>query len=139
MGAAALVAAAVGAGLDAPGAQIGGGLGGDRARVLQARLQRGAVADVAVDVAAGDVVADDATLDALEGEGRVVFRYLEHNPNGSFRDIAGITNAAGTVVGLMPHPEHAVESLFGPDPRTGTDGTDGLRFFTSALKAVLAA
>jgi phosphoribosylformylglycinamidine synthase len=87
----------------------------------------------------GGFVADDATLDALEGEGRVVFRYLERNPNGSFRDIAGVTNASGTVVGLMPHPEHAVEALFGPDPRTGTDGTDGLRFFTSALKAVLAA
>jgi phosphoribosylformylglycinamidine synthase I len=87
----------------------------------------------------GGFVADDATLDRLEGEGRVVVRYLEHNPNGSYRDIAGITNASGTVVGLMPHPEHATESLFGPDARTGSDGTDGLRFFTSALKAVLAA
>lgn len=87
----------------------------------------------------GGFVADVATLDALEGEGRVVFRYLDVNPNGSYRDIAGITNAAGTVVGLMPHPEHAVEPLFGPDPRTGSDGTDGLRFFTSVLTTGLKA
>jgi phosphoribosylformylglycinamidine synthase subunit PurQ / glutaminase len=80
----------------------------------------------------GGFVADDATLDRLEGEGRVVARYLRINPNGSYRDIAGISNASGTVVGLMPHPEHAVEPLFGP-------GTDGLRFFTSALAGVLAA
>ncbi len=86
----------------------------------------------------GQFVADEHTLDELEGEGRVVFRYVGWNPNGSRRDIAGITNAAGNVVGLMPHPEHAVESGFGPDgpagPRTGTDG---LRFFTSALGALV--
>ena len=63
------------------------------------------------------------TLDRLEGEGRVVARYLDVNPNGSLRDIAGITNERGNVVGLMPHPEHAVEDLTGP-------GTDGLGFFT---------
>jgi phosphoribosylformylglycinamidine synthase I len=74
----------------------------------------------------GGFVADDATLDRLEGEGRVVFRYAGVNPNGSLRDIAGITNERGNVVGLMPHPEHAVEELCGP-------GTDGLGFFTSAL------
>jgi phosphoribosylformylglycinamidine synthase I len=74
----------------------------------------------------GGFVADDATLDRLEGEGRVVFRYVGVNPNGSLRDIAGITNERGNVVGLMPHPEHAVEDLCGP-------GTDGLGFFTSAL------
>jgi phosphoribosylformylglycinamidine synthase I len=74
----------------------------------------------------GGFVADDATLDRLEGEGRVVFRYVGVNPNGSLRDIAGITNERGNVVGLMPHPEHAVEELCGP-------GTDGLGFFTSAL------
>jgi phosphoribosylformylglycinamidine synthase I len=87
----------------------------------------------------GGFVADDATLDALQGEGRVVARYLEVNPNGSYRDIAGISNASGTVVGLMPHPEHAVEPLFGPDRdgSGGFDGTDGLRFFTSALVGVL--
>jgi phosphoribosylformylglycinamidine synthase subunit PurQ / glutaminase len=76
----------------------------------------------------GRYVADEHVLDELEAEGRVAFRYLEGNPNGSLRDIAGITNAAGNVVGLMPHPEHAVE------PVIGTGGTDGLGFFTSAMK-----
>ncbi len=56
--------------------------------------------------------ADDATLDALEADTRVVFRYAEgHNPNGSARDIAGICNEQGNVVGLMPHPEHAVDPV----------------------------
>jgi phosphoribosylformylglycinamidine synthase len=88
----------------------------------------------------GGFVASDATLDALDGEGRVVARYLGVNPNGSYRDIAGISNAAGSVVGLMPHPEHAVEAGFGPDvDAAGRPGsTDGLRFFTSLLSAVLA-
>ncbi|MEU7318137.1 phosphoribosylformylglycinamidine synthase subunit PurQ [Streptomyces sp. NPDC007083] len=79
----------------------------------------------------GGYVADERTLDELEGEGRVVVRYLGGNPNGSRRDIAGITNGAGNVVGLMPHPEHAVEALTGPT-------TDGLGFFTSALKKLVA-
>lgn len=79
----------------------------------------------------GRFVADDKTLDQLEGEGRVVFRYSGGNPNGSFRDIAGITNARGNVVGLMPHPEHAVEELTGP-------GLDGLGFFESVLTSTLA-
>jgi phosphoribosylformylglycinamidine synthase len=88
----------------------------------------------------GGYVADQRTLDELEGEGRVVVRYLEVNPNGSYRDIAGVSNAAGTVVGLMPHPEHAVEPGYGPDPGAGGGtGTDGLAFFTSALSAVAAA
>ncbi len=87
----------------------------------------------------GGFVADDRTLDELEGEGRVVARYLGADPNGSYRAIAGISNAAGNVVGLMPHPEHAVEPGFGPDPRTGTDGLDGLRFFTSVLESVVKA
>ena len=88
----------------------------------------------------GGYVADEATLDRLEGEGQVVFRYLDVNPNGSYRDIAGISNASGSVVGLMPHPEHATEAGYGPDgPGSGTDGTDGLRFFTSALQGVLSA
>jgi phosphoribosylformylglycinamidine synthase len=78
----------------------------------------------------GRYVADEDTLDRLEGEGRVVARYLEVNPNGSLRDIAGISNEAGNVVGLMPHPEHAVEDLTGP-------GTDGLGFFTSAVAQLL--
>jgi phosphoribosylformylglycinamidine synthase I len=71
----------------------------------------------------GCYVASAETLDELEGEGRVVARYLGADPNGSMRGIAGITNARGNVVGLMPHPEHAVEEGFGP-------GTDGLGFFT---------
>ncbi len=74
----------------------------------------------------GCYVADARTLDALEAEGRVVFRYVGGNPNGSQRDIAGIRNESGTVVGLMPHPEHAVEALTGPS-------TDGLGLFTSVL------
>jgi phosphoribosylformylglycinamidine synthase len=77
----------------------------------------------------GAYVADQHTLDLLEGEGRVVARYLNGNPNGSQRAIAGISNEAGNVVGLMPHPEHAVEDLCGP-------GTDGLGFFTSAIAAL---
>ena len=87
----------------------------------------------------GGFVADGDTLDRIEGEGRVVARYLGPNPNGSYRDIAGISNASGTVVGLMPHPEHAVEPGFGPDADAeGQPGsTDGLRFFTSALQAAI--
>jgi phosphoribosylformylglycinamidine synthase I len=90
----------------------------------------------------GQFVADNYTLDVLEGEGRVVFRYVDGNPNGSRRDIAGISNAAGNVVGLMPHPEHAVEAGFGPDSsaRGNVDvrgGTDGLGIFTSVLKKLV--
>ena len=78
----------------------------------------------------GRYVADEATLDALEAEGRVVARYAAgSNPNGSMRDIAGVTNATRNVVGLMPHPEHAV------DP-TLIGGTDGRGFFESVLGAV---
>jgi len=94
----------------------------------------------------GQYVADRSTLDELEGEGRVTFRYVvDHaddsargtydrfagrNPNGSYRDIAGITNERGNVVGLMPHPEHAIEEGYGPS-------LDGLKFFTSVLKSVV--
>ena len=63
-------------------------------------------------------------------EGRVVARYVGENPNGSRNLIAGITNDRGNIVGLMPHPEHAIEDLCGP-------GTDGLGFFTSILKAMV--
>ena len=77
----------------------------------------------------GRYVASEAVLDELEGEGRVVFRYAD-NPNGSMRDIAGISSADGRVVGLMPHPEHATEPLTGPSD-------DGLGLFYSALDAVL--
>jgi phosphoribosylformylglycinamidine synthase I len=78
----------------------------------------------------GGFVADERTLDELEGEGRVAFRYVGDNPNGSYRAIAGITNDRGNIVGLMPHPEHCVEDLYGPS-------TDGLGFFTSVLKQVV--
>ena len=117
----------------------------------------------------GQYVADTRTLDEIEGEGRVAFRYVvehgvvehgvvEHgvvghgvagnrvadgpgasekydrfagrNPNGSYRDIAGVTNERGNVVGLMPHPEHAIEQGYGPS-------LDGLKFFTSVLKSVV--
>jgi phosphoribosylformylglycinamidine synthase len=79
----------------------------------------------------GRYVAAAGVLDELEGEGRVVFRYHD-NPNGSLRDIAGVSSANGRVVGLMPHPEHATEALTGPSD-------DGLGLFYSALDAVLAA
>ncbi|OUM43794.1 phosphoribosylformylglycinamidine synthase I [Arthrobacter agilis] len=90
----------------------------------------------------GQFVADNRTLDELEGEGRVVFRYVDGNPNGSRRDIAGISNIAGNVVGLMPHPEHAVEAGFGPDSSARGEvgvrgGTDGLGIFTSVLKKLV--
>jgi phosphoribosylformylglycinamidine synthase len=80
----------------------------------------------------GGYVADDTTLDRLEGDGLVVARYVGDNPNGSSRAIAGVSNARGNVVGLMPHPEHAVEELTGPS-------TDGLGFFTSVLDAMVRA
>jgi phosphoribosylformylglycinamidine synthase I len=86
----------------------------------------------------GQFVADDKTLDMLEAEGRVVFRYVGGNPNGSRRDIAGISNEAGNVVGLMPHPEHAVEPGYGPELiHAGHSGTDGLGFFTSVLNKLV--
>ncbi|WP_157254328.1 phosphoribosylformylglycinamidine synthase subunit PurQ [Nonomuraea typhae] len=79
----------------------------------------------------GRYVASDETLTELEASGRVVFRYLDGNPNGSLNDIAGITNEAGNVVGLMPHPEHAVEDL------VGAPSTDGRGFFTSILRKLV--
>ncbi len=88
----------------------------------------------------GGYVADTETVARLEGEGRVVFRYLGVNPNGSIRDIAGIANDRGNVVGLMPHPEHATEPGFGPDTADAMrSGVDGLRVFRSALESLLAA
>ncbi len=87
----------------------------------------------------GGYIADAETLARVEGEGLVAFRYAGVNPNGSLHDIAGLTNREGTVVGLMPHPEHAVEPGFGPDTDAAMrSGEDGLVFFTSiALEAVL--
>ncbi|WP_353116039.1 phosphoribosylformylglycinamidine synthase subunit PurQ [Microbacterium sp.] len=85
----------------------------------------------------GGYIASDETLDRLEDDGLVAFRYAGINPNGSLRDIAGITNPAGNVVGLMPHPEHATEPGFGPDTRAAMrSGVDGLGFFESAIAAV---
>ena len=102
----------------------------------------------------GQYVADQHTLDELEGEGRVAFRYVvrqrvldgpdaaqvtapvkydrfaTRNPNGSYRDIAGVTNERGNVVGLMPHPEHAIEVGYGPS-------LDGRKFFTSVLRSLV--
>ncbi|MFD1932174.1 MULTISPECIES: phosphoribosylformylglycinamidine synthase subunit PurQ [Nonomuraea] len=79
----------------------------------------------------GRYVASAETLQELESNGQVVFRYLGGNPNGSLNDIAGISNEAGNIVGLMPHPEHAVEDL------VGAPSTDGLGFFTSILKKLV--
>ncbi|WP_030455087.1 phosphoribosylformylglycinamidine synthase subunit PurQ [Herbidospora cretacea] len=79
----------------------------------------------------GRYVADAETLAELEASGRVVFRYAGSNPNGSLNDIAGITNEAGNVVGLMPHPEHAVEEL------TGAPGVDGRGFFSSIVRKLV--
>jgi phosphoribosylformylglycinamidine synthase I len=82
----------------------------------------------------GGYIATPDTIKMLEEENRVVFRYLDVNPNGSMNDIAGLTNERGNVVGLMPHPEHAVEPGFGPDrPEAMRSGTDGLKFFQSVI------
>ncbi len=78
----------------------------------------------------GSYQCDDETLKMLEGEGRIIARYVGENPNGSRNLIAGISNERGNIVGLMPHPEHAVDALTGP-------GTDGLGFFTSVLKTMV--
>jgi phosphoribosylformylglycinamidine synthase len=78
----------------------------------------------------GSFQCDDETLKSLEDNNRVIARYVGENPNGSRNLIAGITNERGNVVGLMPHPEHAIDSLTGPS-------TDGLPFFTSVLIALV--
>ncbi len=75
----------------------------------------------------GRYVANEKTLQQLEAEDRVIARYVGGNPNGSQRDIAGVRNEAGNVVGLMPHPEHAIDELTGPS-------MDGFGFFSSVLK-----
>jgi len=90
----------------------------------------GQVITVPVKNGEGCYQADDATLDELERTGRVVVRYHDLNPNGSRRDIAGIRNERGNVVGLMPHPEHAIDDLTGPS-------SDGLGFFTSILTTLV--
>ena len=78
----------------------------------------------------GSFQCDDETLKSLEDSNRIIARYVGENPNGSRNLIAGITNDRGNVVGLMPHPEHAIDSLTGPS-------TDGLPFFTSVLTALV--
>lgn len=80
----------------------------------------------------GCYMAEQSTLDELEAEGRVVFRYVGGNPNGSRNDIAGIRSENGRVVGLMPHPEHAIDALTGPSD-------DGLGMFYSAVDALVKA
>jgi phosphoribosylformylglycinamidine synthase len=80
----------------------------------------------------GCYMAEQSTLDSLEAEGRVVFRYVGGNPNGSRNDIAGIRSENGRVVGLMPHPEHAIDALTGPSD-------DGLGMFYSAVDALIKA
>ncbi|MBL5974656.1 MAG: phosphoribosylformylglycinamidine synthase subunit PurQ [Candidatus Leucobacter sulfamidivorax] len=87
----------------------------------------------------GGYIADDETLKRLEGDGLIAFRYAGVNPNGSQQDIAGLSNERGNVVGLMPHPEHAVEPGFGPGTAERMrSGVDGLRFFTSAIETLAA-
>ncbi|MEY4311109.1 MAG: hypothetical protein RLZ71_1035 [Actinomycetota bacterium] len=88
----------------------------------------------------GGYIADEETLKRLEGENLITFRYSEVNPNGSLNNIAGLRNARGNVVGLMPHPEHAVEAGFGPDTAVAMrSGLDGLKFFTSVIKSLVEA
>jgi phosphoribosylformylglycinamidine synthase subunit PurQ / glutaminase len=85
-------------------------------------LEPGTRLSIPVKHMTGRYFAPEADLDAIEAAGQVAFRYAQgHNPNGSLREIAGVTNEAGNVLGLMPHPEHAV------DPLTGSD--DGLALF----------
>ncbi|WP_336627096.1 MULTISPECIES: phosphoribosylformylglycinamidine synthase subunit PurQ [unclassified Microbacterium] len=88
----------------------------------------------------GGYICSAETLKQIEGDGLVAFRYLGVNPNGSLDDIAGITNPTGNVVGLMPHPEHAVEPGFGPNtPAAMRSGVDGLGFFASAIASLATA
>ena len=95
-------------------------------------LTEGAEITVPLKSGEGRFVADDETLARVEGDGRVVFRYAEPAPNGALHDIAGVCSDDGRVVGLMPHPEHAIDPLTGP-------GTDGLGLFTSVLARLTAA
>lgn len=102
------------------------------------RYERGQLVTLPIAHGDGRYAADEHTLDRLEGEGRVVFRYAPdrlqafeaYNPNGSMRDIAGIVSAEGNVLGMMPHPERAVDSVLG--------NTDGLALFESLLQRVAA-
>lgn len=90
------------------------------------QFERGQEINIVLKNGEGQYVADDETLRRLIDNDRVVFRYVDVNPNGSMHDIAGITNENGNVVGLMPHPEHNVDPLTGPTQ-------DGVKFFESCL------
>jgi phosphoribosylformylglycinamidine synthase subunit PurQ / glutaminase len=102
------------------------------------RYQRGAILAIPIAHGEGRYTASEESLDRLEGEGQVVFRYVNAagevdpaaNPNGSMRNIAGIVNAGGNVLGMMPHPERAVDALLG--------STDGRGVFESLLARVAA-
>ncbi|AHI01917.1 phosphoribosylformylglycinamidine synthase subunit PurQ [Kutzneria viridogrisea] len=96
------------------------------------RYEQGAEILVPLKSGEGCYVAEKSTVDELEGEGRVVFRYVGGNPNGSTNDIAGVSSANGRVVGLMPHPEHAIDALTGPSD-------DGLGLILSVLDSLVAA
>jgi phosphoribosylformylglycinamidine synthase len=111
----------------------------DTSSLWTSRYEPGAEILVPIKNADGRYVADEAVLDELEGEGRVLFRYVTGgpqagatNPNGAVRNIAGIRSADGRVAALMPHPEHAVDALTGP-----TD--DGLGMFLSVVDALTGA
>ncbi len=99
--------------------------------VWTSAFQQGQEITIVLKNGEGGYVADPGTIERLEGENQVVFRYLNGNPNGSMNDIAGVTNARGNVVGLMPHPEHNMEELTSPS-------LDGRAFFAS-LERFLAA
>ena len=92
--------------------------------------QRGQEITVVLKSGQGSYLADPATLDRLEADGQVVARYCDGSPNGSARGIAAVTSPGGNVVGIMPHPEHAIDPLTGP-------GGDGLGFFTSAVRTLV--
>ncbi|WP_284124775.1 phosphoribosylformylglycinamidine synthase subunit PurQ [Parerythrobacter aestuarii] len=98
--------------------------------LFTAGYDAGQIIDIPVAHHDGNYFADAETLDRLEGDGRVAFRYRD-NPNGSQRDIAGILNAAGNVLGMMPHPERAIDAAHG--------GTDGLALFKAALERLATA
>jgi phosphoribosylformylglycinamidine synthase len=102
------------------------------------RYREGQILTIPIAHGEGRYTADEAVLDRLEGDGRVVFRYVDPsgegspgaNPNGSMRNIAGIVNETGNVLGMMPHPERAVDKLLGSD--------DGLGVFESLVARVAA-
>ena len=103
------------------------------------QFQRGEEIVIPLKNGDGGYIANDETRKRLEGDGLIAFRYAGLNPNGSLDDIAGLTNERGNVVGLMPHPEHAVEPGFGPStPAAMRSGIDGLRFFTSVIETLAA-